>query len=310
MANAIWVAPRPAPLYIKRMHEHHRKYINDLRGTRVIRLQDIKINMEYVRKQIEGKVLHPYLLKYIDEPVIDQDKLLLLVSMLNEAELTQKQKNDYSVTAMLIQVALDTHEQVSNTQIAGEMQKNRQLTVLAGIYYSSLYYKILSESKDIGMIRLLSDGIKEVNEHKISVYQHETENVEGLMESVRLIESSLFSKIAERFNKPAWTELSSHLLLMKRLMEERGRYLDHGTSFLFERLKRLVFPKKEQELADLSAEQKRYLLLIANRYIDHSKDMIDKGMKAVPFLNSLLEERIHSILDQHQPMTKSIAEEG
>ena len=51
--------------------------------------------------------------------------------------------------------------------------KVRQLTVFAGDYYSGLYYKHLAKVGNISIIRMLSEGVKDINEHKVIVYHKE-----------------------------------------------------------------------------------------------------------------------------------------
>lgn len=119
------------------------------------------------------KLRHPYFINYIEEPFIDEEKIALLYGALKSANLHIEQIEHYVVTIMLVQIALDTHERVSNKAGEEEIEfhKCRQLTVLAGDYYSGLYYYLLSMNRDIVLIRALAEGIKEINEHKIMLYQ-------------------------------------------------------------------------------------------------------------------------------------------
>src|SRR5690606_7294609 len=147
-----------------------------------------------------------------------------------------------------------------------EKLKNRQLTVLAGVYYSGLYYKILAGLDDIGLIRTLAEGIKDINEHKISVYQKTCESVECLMHSIKKIESSLFERISDFFCEDDWKELVSNLLFIKRINDEKKKFLQGRTSVVFEVLKGLTYPKSELQINELSFEQQRFLLLICEKY--------------------------------------------
>ena len=273
-------------------------------------MQEMKIKLADIKEQILEKVRHPYLHKYIESPDIDEDKLLLLISILDKVNLPETIAKNYALTTMLIQIALDTHELVSNNELKDEEKKDRQLTVLAGVYYSGLYYKILADLDEVDMIRSLAEGIKEVNEHKISVYQKSSIGIEVLMDDVKKIESSLFEKVTVFLDNKVWNEFASNFLFIKRLIAEKKLFLQGGKSVVFDALKKITFQKSGHGSTALSLEQQNYLLHICDRYIDFSKNLIEECLKKLPFTNYMLEQRIESILNQHQPAAITFVEEG
>ncbi len=273
-------------------------------------MQEMKMKLADIKEQILDKVQHPYLHKYIQSPEIDEDKLLLLISILDKVKLSETVLKNYALTTMLIQIALDTHELVSNYSLKEEEKKDRQLTVLAGVYYSGLYYKILADLDEVDMIRSLAEGIKEVNEHKISVYQKSSIGIEVLMDDVKKIESSLFEKVTTFLDNKVWNEFITNFLFIKRLIAEKKLFLQDGKSVVFDALNKISFPKSGQISTALSQEQQNYLLHICDRYIDFSKNQLEECLKKLPFTNHLLEQRIELILNQHKPAAKTFVEEG
>jgi heptaprenyl diphosphate synthase len=273
----------------------------------VIKLPDIRQKFTDIKEQVEQKVFHPYLLKYIETPVIDEDKLLILVSIMDRLELSYNELKNYAMTTMLIQIALDTHEHISNAHVD---DINRQLTVLAGDYYSGLYYKLLAESEDINMIKELSKGIKLVNEHKVSVYQKELNGIDNLMTSIKRIESSLLVKFSDCFKVDLWNEFVGNLFFFKRLLHEKKLFIQAGNSLVFEILKELTIANNNISIKNLSDKQQRDLLVICDHYLDSSKQFLLKGISQLPYLNDMLEERITSIINEHQPLANTLVEEG
>ena len=278
----------------------------------MIYLLDLQNKLDGTRELLLEKLSHPYLLEHVESPFIDDDRLLLLTSLMEQQEVNQERAKNYSVTTMLLQIALDTHEQVLNSQPGEEdkIHKRRQLTVLAGIYFSGLYYKLLADVDDIEMIKLLASGVKEVNEQKILLYQKEAEAIDKLMESVKLIESTLLGKVADHFNADDWFEFASNWLFVKRLLSEETRFINSGSSLVFNALKKIALPKMDQSSTELSSEQQKYLLTICTRYIEFSMTKINAALKKLPGMNSLLIERLDLISGQHQTMSKNFAEEG
>ncbi|MFD2445860.1 heptaprenyl diphosphate synthase component 1 [Bacillus sp. CGMCC 1.16607] len=273
-------------------------------------MQQIKTLVTDMKELVLHKIRHNYLNRNIQSPYIDEDKLLLIISMLEQHGLTKKEMEDFVVTTMLIQIALDTHENVSNSLSTSETDsslKPRQLTVLAGIYYSSLYYKILSDTSNLAMIRLLSEGIKEINEHKILFYQNDIDEIDRLMNSIMIIESALLSKLAAYFQERNWNEISPHTLLIKRLLFEKNKLIQEGTSPLFEALMKIEFPNFQH--TEYTIEQQKYLVSILDRYIQSSKQIIEENIQNIPPINETLKRRF-SILLHQIPNEKTFVEEG
>lgn len=273
-------------------------------------MQDLQTKLNVVRDKIEGKINHPFLARNIEAPIIDEDKLLILVAFLDYLELSDEKIGHYAVPTMLLQIALDTHEKVTN-EIAGEDNlKDRQLTVLAGIYYSGLYYKLLADKSDIEVIRLLAEGIEIINDQKILVYEQEVDGIDKLMDSVKKIEASLLKKLTAYLHVNVWDDVIANFLFIKRLISEKEQFMEKQTSIVFEALKKLVFPKHENSLRELSREQQNYLILICDKYIHFAKEILIKAKNKIPLPNQVVDERIEQLLSQHQPVAKSLVEEG
>lgn len=273
-------------------------------------MQDLQIKLKYVKNKIEGKINHPFLAKNIVAPVVDEDKLLLLVSFLEHVKLPLEDIEHYSIPTMLLQVALDTHDKVTN-DMSGECNlTSRQLTVLAGTYYSGLYYRMLAEKQDIEVIRLLAEGVETINDQKIIVYEQELTEIEQLMDSLKKIESSLYLKLTNHLDERAWGEVFSNFLFIKRIVSEKEEYLQRNSSVAFVALKKLVFPKHEGSLATLSQDEQNYLMMIFDKYMEYAKQQLVRAKNQLSIFDGMVENRINYMLNQHLPVAKSLVEEG
>ncbi|MFX3622822.1 MAG: heptaprenyl diphosphate synthase component 1 [Ectobacillus sp.] len=196
-------------------------------------------NFSAVKERLYEQLRHPFLMRYIDTPFVDEEKLLVLYSILKGADLNREQIQHYALTIMLVQIALDTHEKVSNKEDIEEAQfhKRRQLTVLAGDYYSGLYYCLLAQNHDIALIRALAEGIKEINEQKVKLYQRQAVSVAEIINSVEIIESSLLQKACHYFCVHDWTPFVSVVTARRRIEHEYEMHKENKAAPIFEALK-------------------------------------------------------------------------
>src|SRR5690625_501349 len=138
---------------------------------------------------IEDQISHPYAEKYIQKPFIDIEKLTLLQYIYNQTEIEPCKQQRYIATTMFVQVALDTHERVAENDATIQ-----QLSVLAGDYYSGMYYFLLSEIEEIDIIKLLATSIKLINEYKMNLYYCDFHTKDELLFCLAEIESLLFTE--------------------------------------------------------------------------------------------------------------------
>src|SRR5690625_2025322 len=187
-----------------------------------------------LKSMIEKKMRHSYVEKYIQKPLIDLDKLTILQYMYKDIEMSSEKKQQHMTTIMLVQIALDTHELVPVRNCNEFSETEKQLSVLAGDYYSGMYYLLLSEIEDIEMIQLLATSIQKINEQKMKLFYDNFHTMEEFLQTVMEIESLLFTKTAIYLNHScALVSIIEHFLLLKRLYREKQLVKDKQFSYLF-----------------------------------------------------------------------------
>lgn len=175
-------------------------------------------------------VEHPYLLKFIEDPVIDKDQATILFLLLKEKDLSKKYTHDCILTSLLVQAALDTHETVNIHELDSEYTKRkRQLTVLAGDYYSSLYYYVLAKLEDVSLIRVMAKSIQEINESKMNIYKQHRKRIQPTISDLKTIHSSLLRNISQKLEVTEWTEIIEEFFLLKVLLYERFDFIEYGS---------------------------------------------------------------------------------
>ncbi|QQE72762.1 heptaprenyl diphosphate synthase component 1 [Brevibacillus composti] len=152
--------------------------------------------------QIYQRISISYVEQYVDIPAMAENRLALLYLFLRNQGMDKDRARTFSVTTGLMQLGLDMHETVKNTYGDSLVEeRNRQLTVLAGDYYSSRYYQLLARSGEIEAIRVLADAIQRVNEAKMKLYLREKEgrlSSEEYLQLRTIIDTGLYVAVIDK----------------------------------------------------------------------------------------------------------------
>lgn len=109
---------------------------------------------------------------HTDLPDFPASRTRLLCAFLREEGHNDSNGDLYALATSLVQMGIDTHEMVSISNEVKEKRavRSRQMKVLAGDYFSSGFYQLLSQSGQVDMVRQLSAAICEVNRLKMTFY--------------------------------------------------------------------------------------------------------------------------------------------
>lgn len=179
------------------------------------------LTVENIKKAILEEIKHTYLAEYLQEPSISQIKLTILVDLLKETDLDERIQLEYIKVIMLIDIALNIHEEVENNESNTVKEETKQqLTVLAGDFYSGLYYYLLANLRNVELIQVLAQAINLINEDKMTFYLNKTLSERELIELVSQIESRLLTTVANYYKQDKKIKEIENALLVDRLSRE------------------------------------------------------------------------------------------
>ncbi|HEU5140024.1 MAG TPA: heptaprenyl diphosphate synthase component 1 [Bacillales bacterium] len=270
---------------------------------------DIQEEVDQLKEKIDKRMSHPFLKKHGDMPEVDGERVSMLYRMFRETSLSHHDIDTYIVTVMLVQAALDAHESIDIRKLSDDRaQTSRQLTILGGDYFSGLYYYLLSEIEDILLVRRLATSIQEINEHKMFLYKNNRQTLEGTIDSLRIVESSLLRNVANYFEQPVWAAFFEEYFLLRRLLTEKHLYLESNSSSL---LRTLDHSEKKRNLLLGSRQEKvQQFNLLLDSYIDRARQSVEKLFLNHSRFENLLGGRIWEIALNPGAFKQKLAEEG
>ncbi|MFC4404347.1 heptaprenyl diphosphate synthase component 1 [Gracilibacillus xinjiangensis] len=189
--------------------------------------------LNYYKKLIHNNIKQDYLSAYLEKPYVEEYKLIAL----NTVTPDHTQKDEYIVSTMIVQMALNTHDQISKTipRRDKHLMKKQQLTVLAGDFYSGIYYHLLAKAKDISFVRILAKGINELTQQKAMVFYKEYDQLETFLSEYEKIETVLLKKVAIYFDVEQGIEYLCKWTIYKKLQLEWWS-LKNGQNTSFQQL--------------------------------------------------------------------------
>lgn len=123
---------------------------------------------EIAKKYVEYDMIR----EHTKLPAFPDSRARLLYTLLSSGKHPAERSELYALVVWLVQLGLDTHDLVDNRSgLRPEREmRSRQILVLAGNYFSSRFYHLLSQAGQIEMIRKISSAVCEVNRVKMNLY--------------------------------------------------------------------------------------------------------------------------------------------
>ncbi len=186
-----------------------------------------------LKNNIYSEIHHRILLKYTGQPEINDPQLFfILLPFFNGSQIDDAAKIG-ATTVGIVHASLAEHEKVKEQEAT---EKEQQLTVLSGDYYSGRYYELLAHSGNIPLIRHLSTGIVNRCEQQIKVYEPNSLTLKEWMHYLTVIESELIVQFYKTINAEQYRAITMDALTILRMKKESLHMQQQKSSLFLERM--------------------------------------------------------------------------
>jgi len=282
------------------------------------------LEMDDILLEIKELSRNMFIERYVNVPKASILRLKLLNIFLHYAAVPQHVRKIYGVTTGLIQLGLDIHETISVEKETNVNQvRNRQLSILAGDYYSSQYYFLLSKNNMFNEVKKLAKGIRNINIAKMMLYTGNSgqgfDSIQEFSDLVKIRESNLYVQFLDVLQSDKenslWKVILENMIFLYYLnddLQTKNMEMDRFSYYLVNYFAS-VKERKEIQKTDSSTEKHVKLKKLVHKYNIQRKieDIIQKLYIDLNQLinqleDSLIKKELLSILHQHNQSRQTV----
>ena len=187
-----------------------------MNGVNSMNAAQINNEVQALKLNIYNEIHHRILLENTGIPVLKDEQLFfILLPFLQGKKYDDVMKASVSSVG-IVHASLEEHEKIKEQSAE---DKEQQLTVLSGDYYSGRYYEILAHTKNISLIYHLSTGIVARCEQQIRLYESHILTVEEWIQYLTVIESELIVQFYHSIQAKQFISIAKQALTIIRLTE-------------------------------------------------------------------------------------------
>lgn len=195
--------------------------------------QMIPLKISSMEAEIQEMVHQRTLQQYTAGPVISRARLFFLLIPEFGGMHWSDEIRTSAKTVAIIYAALHAHDLIEEH---GTATKEQQLTVLAGDFYSGIYYQLLANLDNIDLIRELASAVVTVSEQKASFHTAANGSLADFDRSIHSIESSLIEAFYRFYGYERYSDLSRLVLVYERYAKELQLMQAGGTTPILRKL--------------------------------------------------------------------------
>ncbi|HSI65850.1 MAG TPA: heptaprenyl diphosphate synthase component 1 [Planococcus sp. (in: firmicutes)] len=166
-----------------------------------------------VRNAVKQRTLE----KFMGGPSIERARLFFLLLPLFDNKQWSGEIEVSAKTVSIVYAALNAHDKIKEEP---SISKKQQLTVLAGDFYSGIYYQMLTNLKNLKLTSGLARSITRVSEEKTSFHDTSLRSVLDVEDAIQIIESDLLVTFYEYYGFTEYRALAETVLKYNRYYEE------------------------------------------------------------------------------------------
>lgn len=214
----------------------------------------MRVAKERLRMQLEQYMEHPFAKEHVEPIIVEEIYLDFICEILEKKKIPEVIGLKYGCAILLAHLALNIHDELDRRNMR---QAEKQLMILIGAYYTSLYYELLCDVKDEAFIYRMAKGIASQSEARMQFVQESFEGVSSFLKQKAEIDWIIFAEALEEFQLDVseYTQYKYHFLQLSVAKEFNGLHTGQFIRPFYPEVFENMYPEGIEDVMLKEAEQ-------------------------------------------------------